>query len=448
MSGPISLALLPRTATVTDAGRLVVGGCDVAELARGFGTPLVVYDEMELRARCREYAAAFGAGRVAYASKAFLCQAMARLVNEEGLSLDVATGGELYIALTAGFPAHRLVFHGNNKSDDELCRALEAGVGRIVVDSFDEMDRIERLVSDEGHEPPAVLIRVTPDVEAGDHGHIQTGMHDSKFGFAVRGGAALDAARRAAESATMRFLGVHAHIGSQVLSLDAYAQSADVVAVVLAEIEAATGDPIEEVNLGGGLGIAYLSDDDPPSIAEYATALKTGFARACEARGVSRDPHIVVEPGRSIAGPAGFTLYRVGTIKEVDGVRTYAAVDGGMSDNPRPSMYGARYEAFLPDRVTAARPRVVTVAGKHCEQGDILILDASVPDDLAVGDVLATPSTGAYAYSMASNYNAQTRPAVLFVRDGEARVVVRRETLDDLLHLDAAPSAQVGDSRP
>ena len=436
MSGPIDLALLPRTATVGPGGSLGVGGCDLVELAEGFGTPLVVYDEEELRGRCREYAEQFGADNVVYASKAFLCRAMAHLIEDEGLGLDVSTGGELHVARSAGFPAKRVVFHGNNKSDEELRTALEAGVGRIVADSFDEFDRIERLVGETGSASPEVLVRITPGIESGTHTHIDTGVEDSKFGFGVRGGTALAATQRVASSEAMHFAGVHAHIGSQIVDLDAYRRATRVVAEVLGEIEAALGTPVEEVNLGGGLGVAYHADEAPPSIAHYAATLKAAFAEACEERGVEGDPRLVVEPGRSIAGPSGLTLYRVGTIKEVPGVRTYVAVDGGMSDNPRPAIYGARYEAFLPARVRSDRNRIVTVAGKHCEQGDVLIHDASLPEDVAVDDFLCTPATGAYAYSMASNYNAQPRPAVVFVRDGEARVVIRRETLDDLLRLD------------
>ncbi|MBI2168445.1 MAG: diaminopimelate decarboxylase [Actinobacteria bacterium] len=435
MTGPIDRTLLPPSATVNADGRLSVGGCDLVELASGFGTPLIVYDEGALRARCREYAEQFGAENVFYASKAFLCVAMARLVESEGLGLDVATGGELYIALAAGFPPRRIVFHGNNKSEEELRRGLEVEVGRIVADSFDELDRIEALVAS-GSPAPGVLIRVTPGVEVGTHAHIQTGHEDSKFGFSARSGDALEAARRAAASPGMRFLGLHAHIGSQVFDLDSYEQTAQVVAELLGEIEAVTGSGVEEVNLGGGLGVAYTGDDRPPSVADYAAALTREFGEACARRGVESEPTLAVEPGRSIAGPAGLTLYRVGTIKDVAGVRTYVAVDGGMSDNPRPSVYGARYEAFLPRAASAERTRTVTVAGKHCEQGDVLIHDAALPADVSVGDVLCTPATGAYAYSMASNYNAQPRPAVVFVDGGEARVVVRRETVDDLLRLD------------
>jgi len=433
--GPIDLDLLPRTAALDDDGRLSVGGCDLVGLADAFGTPLIVYDEGGLRERCAEYAEHFGGGAVFYASKAFLCRAMARLVESEGLGIDVATGGELHVALAAGFPPDRIVFHGNNKSDAELRRGLEVGVGRFVADSFDELDRLEGLVAD-GFAPPQVLVRVTPGVDVDTHGHIQTGHDDSKFGFSVRDGAALDAARRVASSPALDLAGVHAHIGSQVFALDAYARAAAVVAELIGEVEAVTGGPVREANLGGGLGVAYESGDEPPSVADYAGVLLGAFAEACARRGVDSDPVVCVEPGRSIAARAGVTLYRVGTIKEVGGARTYVAVDGGMSDNPRPAVYGARYEAFLPARAASDRTRAVTVAGKHCEQGDVLVHDAALPADVAVGDVLCTPATGAYAYSMASNYNLQTRPAVVFVRDGEARVVMRRESNDDLLRLD------------
>ncbi|HLF40609.1 MAG TPA: diaminopimelate decarboxylase, partial [Acidimicrobiia bacterium] len=337
MSDPIDLSLLPRTVAVGPDGSLAVGGRDLVELAEEFGTPLVVYDEEELRRRCREYAEQFGADNVVYASKAFQCRAMVHLIDEEGLGLDVSTGGELHIARAAGFPPPRIVFHGNNKSEDELRRGLEEGVGRIVADSFDEVDRIERLVG-EGLPVPTVLVRITPGVEAGTHTHIETGVEDSKFGFGVRGGTALAAAQRVASSEAMRFAGVHAHIGSQIVSLDAYRRATRVVAEVLCEIEAALGTSVDEVNLGGGLGVAYRADESPPSIADYAANLKTAFAEACEERGVDGEPLLVVEPGRSIVGPAGLTLYRVGTIKEVHGVRTYVAVDGGMSDNPRPAL--------------------------------------------------------------------------------------------------------------
>jgi diaminopimelate decarboxylase len=434
---PVSLALLPRSAQADPAGRLSIGGCDVEELAGRFGTPLYVYCEDELRARCREYREGFGAGAVAYSGKAFLCLAMAQLADDEEMCLDVATGGELLVAQRAGFPPARILFHGNNKSERELHAALSAGVGRIVVDSFDELDRIERLVAG-GLPVPSVLVRVTPGVEAHTHDYIATGADDSKFGFAVSTGAARDALLRVAKSGAMELAGIHCHIGSQILLLDSFGLAATVVADLAADVSRAIGAPIGELNLGGGLGIPYTAADvvDAPSIGEFATFVRDRFARACRVANLDPAPRLTVEAGRSIAGPAGITLYAVGTVKEIPGVRTYVAVDGGMSDNPRPATYGARYEAFVPARVTAARPLVATLAGKHCEQGDILVADAQLPADLAVGDVVATPVTGAYGYSMASNYNFVPRPAVVFVRDGRARVVVRRESLDDLVARD------------
>jgi diaminopimelate decarboxylase len=405
-------------------------------MAHTFGTPLYVYDESELRARCREYAAAFGDGAVAYAAKAFLCVAMARLVADEGLHLDVATGGEAHVAHRADFPAERMVFHGNNKSELELRFALELGVGRVVVDGLHELDRIEALVA-AGLPRPRVLVRVTPGVEAHTHEYIATGADDSKFGFTVSNGSARDAAVRVAKSDAMDLVGLQCHIGSQILVLESYARAAAVVAELAVEVVGATGNPIEEVNLGGGLGVPYTADDlDAPSISAFAALVRRSYADACAAAGLDPAPRLAVEAGRSIAGPAGLTLYSVGSVKEIPGVRTYVAVDGGMSDNPRPVMYGARYEAFLPARAAAPRPSVVTVAGKHCEQGDILVKDARLPAHLAIGDVLATPVTGAYGYSMASNYNLVPRPAVVFVREGNARLVVRRETLEDLVSRD------------
>ena len=436
MSAPIDLRLLPATAAVSADGRLSVGGCDLGRLAERFGTPLFVYDEAHLRARCREYVAAFGADGVAYAGKAFLCRAMVRLVAEEGLHLDVATGGELHVALSAGFPAARIIFHGNNKSEEELAAALAAGVGRIVADSFAELDRLEALVKG-GLKPPRVLLRVTPGVEAHTHEYIETGTEDSKFGFPVRPGDALEAAKRVAASPHLELAGLHCHIGSQIHVLQSYALAAAVVVTLAAEVEAAAGPgSVRELNLGGGLGIAYHDGDEPPPVADYADVLRRAVDDAVADVGLSHRPALLVEPGRSIAAAAGVTLYRVGTIKEIAGVRTYVAVDGGMSDNARPATYGADYEAFLPERVAAERSLVVTVAGKHCEQGDLLVRNATLPADLAVGDLLCTPATGAYGYAMASNYNKVPRPAIVFVAGGDARLVVRRETVDDLLRLE------------
>jgi diaminopimelate decarboxylase len=428
------ISLLPSSARVRN-GRVSIAGVDLLDIATRFGTPCFVYDEDELRVRCRAYAARFGEN-AAYASKAFLCTAMARLVCEEGMSIDVATGGELFVALRAGFPPERVVFHGNNKSTEELRRALEAGVGRVVVDSNDELDRLHALVA-EGLASPRVLVRVKPGVEAHTHEHIETGTEDSKFGFSLGHGDALAAVQRIVRDNTLTFAGVHCHIGSQVFRLDAFDRAIAKMVDLVAAIERTAGVLVEELNLGGGVGVRYVASDAAPSIDEFASTLSESVGKALADTGVRSKPALLVEPGRSIAAPAGLTLYTVGTIKPIAGGRTYVAVDGGMSDNPRPVTYGARYEAFLPGRATADRTLAATVAGKHCEQGDIVVHDAVLPADVAVGDTLATPVTGAYGHAMASNYNKVLRPPVVFVRDGAARVVVRREAEEDLVRLDS-----------
>jgi diaminopimelate decarboxylase len=417
----VEAGLLPLTARVGDDGGLTVGGVDLCALAEAEGTPLFVYDEAHLRARCREAVAAFGPG-VAYASKAFLCLAMARLVHEEGMHLDVSTGGELHVALAAGVPATDLKLHGNNKSVAELVRARELGV-RLVVDSFDELDRLERLHALDGI-TARVLLRVTPGVEAHTHEYVMTGQLDSKFGFGLANREAARAVERAQASSATDVVGLHVHIGSQIFLAESFAKAVEVLADFVAPLA------LPELCMGGGLGVPYVEGERAPSITEWADVLH----QACRQAGI--DSEVTAEPGRSIAAAAGVTLYRVGTIKQIPGVRTYVSVDGGMSDNPRPVLYGSGYEAFLPRAPRAERPRVVTVVGKHCESGDIVARDARVPADLAVDDVLCTPVTGAYGYSMASNYNRVPRPAVVFVADGRSRVVVRRETLDDLIRLD------------
>jgi len=425
---PVEARLLPLTARPDADGHLTVGGVDLLELADRFGTPLFVYDEEHLRARCREAVAAWGEG-VAYATKAFLCMAMARLAYEEGMWLDVSTGGELHVALAAGVPAARLVLHGNNKSEEELVRALDAGVGRIVVDSFDEIDRLERLAGGDTPGPgagPSVLVRVTPGVEAHTHEFVRTGQADSKFGFGLASGAADEAVARLRALAAVELVGVHAHIGSQVFRVASFAEEVQALAAFFVPLG------LRELCVGGGLGVAYVAGEEAPSIAEWAATVHA----ACRAARIPEDTAVSAEPGRAIAAAAAVTLYRVGSIKDIPGVRRYVAVDGGMSDNPRPVLYGSGYETFLPRAVGAARPVAARVVGKHCESGDVVVADARVPEDTAVGDVLATPVTGAYGYAMASNYNKVGRPAVVFVSDGQARIVVRRETDDDLLRFD------------
>ena len=422
MAGPLPRNLLPDTAEIGPEGNTAVGGCDLVNLANQWGTPLFVYDEDHLRSRCREAVAAFGGG-VAYASKAFLCSAMARLAHEEGLQLDVATGGELFLARRAGVPGNRLVLHGNNKSDAELAMAVDEGVGRIVIDSFDELDRLEALHSATGV-APRVLLRVTPGVEVHTHEFIATGQDDSKFGFTVKGGLADSAVRRASASTAVDLVGLHAHIGSQVFDVEPFARAIDVLAAFAAPYD------LPELSVGGGLGVPYVEGESAPTIGEWADAIH----KACVQAGVTSE--VTAEPGRAIVAAAAITLYRVGTIKDLPGLRTYVAVDGGMSDNPRPVLYGSGYETFLPRAGDAARPRVVRVVGKHCESGDVLVQDGAVPTDLVVGDVLATPVTGAYGYSMGSNYNQVLRPAVVFVSEGQARLVVARETYEDLARRD------------
>jgi diaminopimelate decarboxylase len=425
--GSLPRYLLPDTAAMAPDGRLAIGGVDVLQLVAQVGTPVFIYDEEHLRRRCREACRVFPGG-VAYAAKAFLCRAMARLAWEEGMSIDVASGGELEVALSAGVPAGRLVMHGSNKSTDELARALSSGVGRIVIDSFDEIDRLDRLapIIGDGHRP-AVLVRVNPAVHADTHAFINTSQPRSKFGFGLASGAAAEAvARLSRPSSPVKLVGIHAHVGSQLMDPSGPREAI----AALADFFVRLGLP--ELCIGGGLGVPYVDGDQPSSMAHWALAIH----QACAAASIPRTVKVTAEPGRSIVGPAAITCYTVGTIKELPDLCTYVSVDGGMSDNLRPALYGWGYEAFLPRATSAPRPRPVTLVGKHCESGDIVVPDGRLPADVHVGDVVATPVTGAYGYSLASNYNKVCRPPVVFVRDGQYRVVVRRETYDDLLRLD------------
>lgn len=417
------LSLFPRHSTVDTDGALSIGGVSVSSLVSEYGTPLFIYDEQHLRHTCQEAVAAFGLDNVIYASKAFLCVAMARLAHEEGLLLDVATGGELYVALTAGVPASSCVFHGNNKSDEELRTALQIGVRHIVVDSFDEIDRIEQLVST-GLPAPRVQLRITPGVHVHTHEYVSTGQDDSKFGFNLNNGDAHRAVERARESHAMELVGIHCHIGSNVVDVDNFEDAWK----VMVDLFLPLGLP--EITMGGGLGVAYTSRDTAPTMQQWASVLARVTTRLPEST------KVYVEPGRSIVAAAGVTAYSVGTVKDIDGIRRYVSVDGGMSDNPRPMMYGSEYEVFDPLNMNAPRTSSARIVGKHCESGDILILDAQVSPDISVGDVVVMPVTGAYGYSMASNYNKVPRPAVVFVGKGQSRLVVRRETLEDLVRLD------------
>ncbi|MFP5488100.1 MAG: diaminopimelate decarboxylase [Acidimicrobiia bacterium] len=416
--------LLPDTAAVGDDGWLTVGGCSIRDLVAEYGTPLFVYDEEHVRSRCREAVEAFGRERAIYATKAFLCKAMARLAHEEGMRLDVATGGELHTVLAAGVPASACVMHGNNKSLTELRMAITEGVHHVVVDSFDELDRLDALHAEGVGPAPKVLLRVTPGVHAHTHEFIATGQDDSKFGFNLGNGDALRAVRRAEASPSVELVGLHCHIGSNVFAASSFGKAAE----VMADFAAPLGLP--ELVLGGGLGVAYVETEEAPTLTQWGSVLRD----ACDALGVTA--RVSVEPGRSIVASSAITVYTLGTIKEIPGVRTYLSVDGGMSDNPRPVLYGSGYESFLPRAPFADRTFQGRLVGKHCESGDVLLFDAKLPGDVRVGDIVATPVTGAYGRSMGSNYNAITRPPVVFVRDGDARLVIRRETYDDLLATD------------
>ncbi|WP_328461900.1 diaminopimelate decarboxylase [Actinoplanes sp. NBC_00393] len=426
--------LWPRTVTRTEAGSLEIGGVNVADLAADYGTPAYLLDEEDLRARCRDFAAAFAGADVYYAGKSFLCKAVVRVVDEEGLFLDVCSGGELAVALAAGFPPERLGFHGNNKSVSELSRAVEAGVGRIIVDSFHEIDRLTEISKKSGKRP-GVLIRVTVGVEAHTHEFIATAHEDQKFGFSLAGGAAFAAAAKIIDEGVLDLRGLHSHIGSQIFDTSGFEVAARRVLELQAQIRDARGVELPELDLGGGFGIAYTTQDDPSTADDLAKRINKIVESECELASL-RVPHLSIEPGRAIVGPAVFTLYEVGTVKDVDGIRTYVSVDGGMSDNIRTALYDASYSATVANRRSDAEPMLARVVGKHCESGDIVVKDEFLPADVQPGDLIAVPGTGAYCRSMASNYNHVPRPPVVAVRDGAARVIVRRETEDDLLALD------------
>lgn len=427
--------VLPHSARLRAGGHLEIGGGDVVALAEEFGTPLFVFCEQTFRERARAIVAALPGTDVYYAGKAFLCKEIARLAAEEGLGIDVASGGELHTVLAAGFPATRLIMHGNNKSDAELQAAVVAGVGRVVADSLEELDRIDAIAGEAGKRA-RIMLRVTPGVEAHTHSYVQTGQEDSKFGMSIEGGVALEAAKRARDLANADLTGFHAHIGSNITGVEAFLKTVEILADFLAQVRDATGLAAQELNLGGGLGIAYTREDVPARIDLFAREVLAAVDRETARHGLAR-PRLAVEPGRWLIANAMVTVYRVGVVKEVPGVRTYVAVDGGISDNIRPALYGSRYEALLANKADLPGERVVTIAGSHCEQGDLLIKDVALPSSVQRGDLLAVPATGAYCYAMSSNYNKFPRPPVVAVRDGAARVIVRRETYEDLTRLDA-----------
>lgn len=423
-------SVLPPSARVNARGRLEIGGCDVVQLADAHGTPLVVYDAAAIRDQARAFRDALAAtgvgGEVVYASKAYFGRAALALIAGEGLAVDVASGGELAAALRAGVPAGRIHLHGNNKGPDELAAALDAGVGTVVVDNHPELDELERQCARRGHTQD-ILLRITPGVEADTHHRIATGQVDSKFGFPLAEGAAHAAVRHARATPHLALRGLHVHLGSQLLDLDVFPAAADVMARFAAEVGA---EGLDVMDMGGGLGIAYTPDQRPPAPATFVDAVAGAVVDAWTARGLPV-PRVTVEPGRSVVGRAGVHLYRVGAIKDVPGVRTYAAVDGGMSDLLRPMLYDAVYSPLVASRADAEATSRYRLVGKHCESGDVLVADAHLPQ-LERGDVVCVPATGAYGLSMASNYNGQPRPAVVFAEAGDARLVTRRETYDDV----------------
>jgi diaminopimelate decarboxylase len=431
--GTLAAAVWPATATRDESGALMLGGVDVRDLATEFGTPAYLLDEADFRSRCRDFVQAFAGADVHYAAKAFCSLTSLRWIVAEGLGLDVCSGGELAAALRADVPPDRIAFHGNNKSVAELEQALDAGVGRIVVDSFAEIARLAWLAEERGLRQP-VLVRATVGVEAHTHEFIATAHEDQKFGFSVAGGDAFEACRRVLNHSSLDLVGVHSHIGSQIFDTSGFEVSAHRAVALLARLREELGATPPYLDLGGGFGIAYTAADTPMDVPALAASMRAIVARECAAAGLA-EPRLAVEPGRAIAGPASITLYEVGTVKDTPH-RRYVSVDGGMSDNIRTALYDAQYTCVLASRVSEVPPVLCRVVGKHCESGDIVVRDTWLPADLVPGDLLAVAATGAYCRSLASNYNHQPRPPVVAVGDGAARVVVRRETVEDLLRLD------------
>lgn len=427
---------LTGTMKINRAGHLEIGGVDAVGLAKEYGTPLWVIDEEGFRQNCRSVYQAFtglGDARVIYASKTLSNLSILRIVDQEGLGLDVASGGELYTALQSGFPREKIYMHGNNKTPAELELALDAGVGRVVVDNFYELELLNRLCASKGRRQE-VLLRITPGVEAHTHDFIKTGQVDSKFGFTLPGGQARDAVRAALDCSNLQLVGLHCHIGSQIFEMESFKHAADLMMEFLLGIKQECGFEAEELDLGGGFGIYYYYGDEPRKPGEWARAILPVVQARCKASGL-RTPRIIVEPGRCLAGPAGVTLYTLGSFKEVKGIRKYVAVDGGMTDNPRPSLYGSKYLAMVANKADQEPQETVSIAGKCCESGDMLIWDARLAP-VQPGDILAVFATGAYNYAMSSNYNRLPRPAMVLVGDGRADLILKRETYTDLIRND------------
>ncbi len=426
--------LVSKCISTNAKGHLTVGGADAVELAEKFGTPLYVYSENKIRQKIREFILSVnkyynGNGLVVYASKAFCCKEMCRICMQEGIGIDVVSGGELYTALSVGFPAEKIVFHGNNKTCEELTAAVENGVGRIIVDNITELKMLDSIAASQG-KTAGIMLRIKPGIDAHTHDFIKTGQIDSKFGFALETGEAMSAVKSALSMENVKLRGLHCHIGSQIFDIDPFCLAAKVMLEFFRDIKIETGAELEELNLGGGFGIKYLKNDSHEPYGDYMKNVSAVVNSFSHELGI-KTPFILIEPGRSIVGVAGATLYTVGSVKHIPDVRTYVSVDGGMADNPRYALYQADYEIICADRAEVERTETVTVAGKCCESGD-LIQENTKLQPVKPGDILAVLSTGAYNYSMASNYNRIARPSVVMVKDGEARVVVKRETYEQI----------------
>ncbi len=423
---------------INNEGHLSIGGCDTVSLAKKFGTPVYVFDENEIRKNLRTFRDSMneyygGNGLAVYASKAFNCKEMCRICAQEGTGIDVVSGGELYTALSVGFPAENIVFHGNNKTYSELYAAVENGVGRIVVDNIDELETLNKIAAELG-KTAGIMFRIKPGIDAHTHDFIKTGQIDSKFGFALETGEAMDAVKKALATPNVKLRGLHCHIGSQIFDIDPFELAAKVMLELYKAVKDETGAELEELNLGGGFGIKYLESENPKPYGEYMKNVSAVVKEYCEKLGLKM-PFVLIEPGRSVVGAAGITLYTVGSVKKIPDIRTYVSVDGGMADNPRYALYHADYEIVCANKANEERNDIVTVAGKCCESGD-LIQENTKLQAVEAGDILAVLSTGAYNYSMSSNYNRIPRPPVVMVKDGEARIVVRRETYEDVANCD------------
>jgi diaminopimelate decarboxylase len=430
---------LTGTMKINSQGHLEIGNVDTVDLVKDFGTPLWVIDEQGFRRNCRDIKQAFsrlGESMVIYAGKTLCTSAICKIVAQEGLGLDVVSGGELYTAVKVGFPVEKIYFHGNNKSREEIKMAVEAGIGRIVVDNFYELKLLDKICKELGKEQN-ILLRITPGVEAHTHEYIKTGQIDSKFGFTLPDGQAMDGVKEAISLENVRLVGLHCHIGSQIFAMQSFQHATSIMMDFIAEVKKTSGYELMELDMGGGFGIYYYPGDEPPAAEDWAEAVMLTVESKAKESGLTT-PRVIVEPGRSIAGPAGLTLYTAGTVKEVKGIRKYLAVDGGMGDNPRPALYGSKYTAIVANRANETAVEKVSIAGKCCESGDMLIWDCDLPS-VAAGDIIAVFATGAYNYTMSSNYNRLPRPAMVLVNNGSADLILKRESYEDLIRNDLIP---------